>query len=94
MSTTAANEPVIVIDASEATSNYTLGTASRKNPLGVTTIAHYKTDEQYNTGRLIGAKPQFICYAVKGNMVRVISTSNSSRILLKGNCLLLLSDPI
>jgi WD40 repeat protein len=54
--------------------------------LNVTPITIYKTEEQYSLGQLIAVNPSFICYSVKGDMVRILAATNASlRALLRGH---------
>lgn len=77
---------VALASADQARVEYVTGSAGRRVQLNVTPITIYKTEEQYSLGQLIAVNPSFICYSVKGEMVRILATTNSSlRSLLRGH---------
>jgi enhancer of mRNA-decapping protein 4 len=53
--------------------------------LEVTPITLYNTEPTGNIGNLIAVNNQYICYAIKNGMIRVINQSSVLRVLLRGH---------
>src|SRR5262245_53560592 len=71
------------LDEAEATVTYNILPINKRKPIGVTQITIYKTDEIYTSGKLVAANNTWMCYGVKGDMIRVISTGSGLKLLLR-----------
>ena len=58
---------------------------SKFKELEVTPITLYSSEYSYLSGNLIGVNKSYICYTVRGDMVRVLNRKSASRGLLKGH---------
>ena len=56
-----------------------------QQPLEVTPITLYNTEISSNIGNLIAVNNQYICYAIRGGMIRVINQTSVLRVLLRGH---------
>jgi hypothetical protein len=54
-----------------------------KDELEVGTITLYQTEGAHR-GSLLAVNSEYICYAIKGGMIRVISRTDASRALVRG----------
>jgi hypothetical protein len=57
----------------------------RDNELEVTAITLYNTDWAVQNGSLIAANNKYICYTIRGGMIRVINQTSVIRVLIRGH---------
>ena len=87
--------PMIYSSAAESSPGVTLvGTdcvyqsdpnQNKSNPLEVTPITLYNTEAGYNLGKLIAVNNKYICYGIRGGMIRAINQTSVLRCLLRGH---------